>query len=262
MLFSMARKLRRTDCSEPESPFCTTCGGADLMRGGVANGKRRFRCRTCNKWSYGEPLPVPLNRFPCPYCGGRCGGAGLSENGRQRYQCHGCGKKNTDLYPEPPPDPDGPFPYLVTLNLDTGAYRGLLEYGHAHGMSPAQTARAVFRQAGREPSVVIGSARRLYGATTGVPRGRVVVTSPPQENAPVETPTPFPDARQAATGRRMRGSVGIGGHRACTVYGVVLFGVALDALAWQGLARTVRKLGGAATHQDAARFLLAQARNS
>lgn len=255
----MPMPLKHTEFTEPESPQCPQCGGRDLMRGSVANGKKRFKCRGCGRWSYGEPLPEKALEYPCPYCGGRCLKSGRAKNGRQRYVCTGCGKKNADLWPQAPPSPGGPFPHVMTFYLGPPAAHGLDRYCQAAGMSPAQAIREIFRRAARGPVSLVATSRPVYDHD-----GRllewVTTRGAPRDLPP--TPIRFAqwrlmDVRSRATRLRMAGR-GFAGRHEVTVYVVWKVGVALDDLAKDGLCRTMAAQN--LTHQEAARYLLANAR--
>jgi transposase-like protein len=231
-------EARQVAALAPGAPFCPHCGGSDLMRGGTANGKKRFKCRGCQRWSYGEAPPVKPTLYPCPYCSGRCQKKERDEKGRQRYLCTGCGRRNTDLYPQTPRATDGPFPYVMSFYLDIPAHQNLVAYCNATGMAVAPAVRTILRQA----------------AGAKMAAGRWSVCPAPEVSALAYVR--LPDLRSQVTRARMQRTERL--KYLPSVYGVMSISVALDALARQGLVRTALVLGK--THQEAARYLLAGTR--
>lgn len=231
----------------PGAPFCPHCGGRDVKKGGREDGKQKYLCRGCGRSSYGRPKVKRGGDHPCPNrgCGGNCRKHGRDKKGRQLYHCPKCGRFNTRLWPTEPRAPGGPFPYLRTFYLSLLAERALNDYIQKHGLSPARAVRAIFRAWADEPTgglpLVVG--RDAWGDRETLPHRPVV-----EERERI--PRRLPDLRRAANVKRMAS----GNRLHMTVLVTWRLSVALDAAAYQGLLRYMRRTG--LNHQDAARAMI------
>jgi hypothetical protein len=146
---------------------------------------------------------------------------------------------NTGLYPETPREPGGPCPFTIRLLLNPAAMWNLTAYSNATGLAAAAAVRAILREVAI-PKVGVSGRRGMRLAA-------------PEEVIPVGRLPRFPDSRSLAA--RKRRGLPAGKPTVCVTCALT---VRLDALAYRGLARTAVALG--VTHQEAARYLLAEAR--
>ena len=241
---------------------CCHCKGRNLLASGPlfsAVGKpgqrrERYLCRDCKQWSYGKRLP-PALEYPCPYCKGLCGLSGRNSSGNQRYECRTCGRTNTDLFPGARPARLGSFRRVVIFVFGPLGGKALTAYCNHHWMPASKALRTILQQAAVPIVPVMATAQHTWpaGSRRQVSHVRLRNTEPSREPLR-DMPTRLPDIRSEVNRVRMQSPTGRC-HR--PVAAEFRIPARLDALAWEGLIRTMRYRG--VTHQEAMRELVVEA---
>lgn len=241
---------------------CRHCKSRNLLANGPKfcpvgkpNEKReRYLCLDCQKWSYGKTLP-PAPEYPCPYCKGLCRLAGRQSSGSQRYKCRDCGRINTDLFPAARRERLGSFRRLVYFLFGPLGGKALTEYCNHHRMGASKALRTILQEAAVPVVPVMATAQHAWpvGSRRQVSRVRLRNAEPSREPLR-DMPLHLPDIRSEVARARMRSPTG-NRHRPVAAESRVA--AKLDALAWEGLIRTMRYRG--ITHQEAMRQLVVEA---
>ncbi|MBC8137777.1 MAG: hypothetical protein H8F28_18000, partial [Fibrella sp.] len=136
-----AFRIRQT-CQGEREPVCTHCGSKTLQRKGVRDDRQYYRCKTCQRGSFGLP---PDLRPKCPNCK-KTPHATLLSDGRFRYGCPHCNRAWMSEYKIGRKEKSKErFQHLHTFYLNRSARNGLFEYVQAARCTDAQALRAIFR---------------------------------------------------------------------------------------------------------------------
>ncbi|MES2462867.1 MAG: hypothetical protein V4671_19970 [Armatimonadota bacterium] len=241
---------------------CRHCKGRNLVTSGPLFSsaeksvpkRERYLCLDCKKWSYGKALP-PAPEFLCPYCKGLCSRAGRQSSGRQLYKCRACGRTNTNLFPAARPDQLGSFRRVVSFVFGPLGGKALTEYCNHHRMPASKALRTILREAATPLVPVMATAQREWplGGRRQVSHVRLRSTEPQREPLR-DVPLSLPNIRSQVNRERMKSPAGSRHRPVAAEFRVPAY---LDALAWEGLIRTMRWRG--VTHQEAMRQLLLEA---
>ena len=241
---------------------CCHCKGRNLLASGPlfsALGKpgqrrERYLCRDCKQWSYGKRL-LPALEYPCPYCKGLCGLMGRNSSGNQRYECRTCGRTNTDLFPATRPERFGSACRVVIFIFGPLGGKALTEYCNHHRMPASKALRTILQQAAVPIVPVMATAQHSWslGSRRQVSHVRLRNTEPSRE--PLRgLPIHLPDIRSEVNRVRMQSPTGRRHRPVAAEFQIPAY---LDAVAWEGLVRTMRWRG--VNHQEAMRQLVVEA---
>ena len=241
---------------------CRHCKGRNLLANGPLHSsvgkpgekRERFLCLDCKQWSYGKPLS-PAPEYLCPYCKGLCSKAGHQSSGAQQYKCRDCGRTNADLFPGARVERMETRCRVVSFVFGPLGGKALTDYCNHHRMPASRALRTILRGAAVPLVPVMATAQHAWplGSRRQVSHVRLRSTEPSREPLR-DVPLHLPDIRSEVNRARMQ-SPAKQRHRPVGTESRIP--AHLDALAWEGLIRTMRYRG--INHQEAMRQLLMEA---
>ena len=216
--------------------------------------RERYLCLDCKQWSYGKPLP-PAPEYLCPYCKGLCSKAGRNSSGNQMYRCRTCSRINTNLFPGARVERMKTRCRVVVFVFGPLGGKALTDYCNHHRIGASPALRTILRAAAVPLVPVMATASHDWalGGRRQVSRVRLRGTEPLREPLR-DLPCRLPDIRSEVNRVRMQSPAK---HRHRPVGTESRIPAHLDALAWEGLIRTMRYRG--ISHQEAMRLLLMEA---